>query len=95
VGRLDLEDEYQHFQLQEICDISAMMSPTPANLGVIYSFGGKFYFSLSSDESSLPYVKAQQIKEYVTSTLRHCIRAQKLPLAIPEGASSAASAEAL
>jgi NRPS condensation-like uncharacterized protein len=95
VGRLDLEDEYRDFKLEEICDISAMMSPTPANLGVIYSFAGKFYFSLSSDESSLPCAKAQQIKEQINATLLQCIREQALPFASSREVPAGARAEAL
>lgn len=94
VGRLDLYDEFHDFSLQEIRDISAMMSPTPANLVVIYSFAGKFYFSLSSDESSLPQAKALQIRDYVTATLNGCIAEQDSPVAISASSSPAVHAEA-
>lgn len=94
VGRLDLNDKFRDFSLQEIRDISAMMSPTPANLVVIYSFAGKFYFSLSSDESSLPYAKALEIGDYVTATLHDCIAERVTPVAVPAGSTSAAHAEA-
>src|SRR5260370_32781724 len=73
VGKLELAQNYRDFLLQEICDISAMMEPTPANLIVIYSFAGQFHFSLASDESSLPYAQALQIKEQVTATLLACL----------------------
>lgn len=73
LGRVDGEQNYQKFRLMEICDISAMMTPTPANLIAIYSFDGRFYFSLSSDESSLPYAKALEIKEQIISTLHACV----------------------
>jgi NRPS condensation-like uncharacterized protein len=89
VGKLDLAQNYRDFRLQEICDISAMMAPTPANLIVIYSFAGQFHFSLASDESSLPYAQALQIKEQVTATLLACLTKVETPAAIPAGASSA------
>jgi hypothetical protein len=89
VGKLDLAQNYRDFRLQEICDISAMMEPTPANLIVIYSFAGQFHFSLASDESSLPYAQALQIKEQVTATLLACLTKVETPAAIPAGASSA------
>jgi Condensation domain len=89
VGKLELAQHYRDFRLQEICDISAMMEPTPANLIAIYSFAGQFHFSLASDESSLPYAQALQIKEQVTATLLACLTKVETPAAIPAGASSA------
>jgi hypothetical protein len=89
VGKLDLAQNYRDFCLQEICDISAMMEPTPANLIAIYSFAGQFHFSLASDESSLPYAQALQIKEQVTATLLACLTKVETPAAISAGASSA------
>jgi NRPS condensation-like uncharacterized protein len=94
VGRLDLKQDYQHFRIEEICDISAMMTPTPANLVAIYSFAGKFHFSLSSDESSLPYAQALAIKEQVTATLRDCIAGLTTPVHVSVAASSTAGAVA-
>jgi len=69
VGKLGLDRSYNNFRLQDICDISGMMSPTPANLVAIYSYAGQFRFSLSSDESSLPYAQALQIKQQVLETM--------------------------
>src|SRR5258708_34968778 len=89
VGKLALAQNYRDFRLQEVCDISAMMEPTPANLIVIYSFAGQFHFSLASDESSLPYAQALQIKEQVTATLLACLTRVETPAAVPAGASSA------
>jgi NRPS condensation-like uncharacterized protein len=94
VGKLELGQNYRDFRLQEICDISAMMSPTPANLIAIYSFAGQFHFSLSSDESSLPYVQALQIKKRVMDTLIACVTEREIPVAILASASSAARAGA-
>jgi hypothetical protein len=51
-----------------------MMAPTPANVIAIYSFVGQFHFSLASDESSLPYAQALQIKERATATLLACFK---------------------
>jgi NRPS condensation-like uncharacterized protein len=89
VGKLELAQHYRDFRLQEICDISAMMEPTPANLIAIYSFAGQFHFSLASDESSLPYAQALQVKEQVTATLLACLTKVETPAAISAGASSA------
>ena len=89
VGKLELAQNYRDFRLQEICDISAMMEPTPANLIAIYSFAGQFHFSLASDESSLPYAQALQIKEQVTATLLACLANVETSAAIPAGTSSA------
>src|SRR5260370_8483984 len=83
VGKLELAQNYRDFLLQEICDISAMMEPTPANLIVIYSFAGQFHFSLASDESSLPYAQALQIKEQVTATLLPFLTKLTPPAALP------------
>ncbi|HEX3472495.1 MAG TPA: hypothetical protein VHT28_15045, partial [Silvibacterium sp.] len=94
VGKLDLKQDYHHFRLEEICDISAMMTPTPANLVAMYSFAGKFHFSHSSDESSLPYTQALAIKEQVIATLRGCVAGLTTPVAISVGASPRAGAEA-
>jgi NRPS condensation-like uncharacterized protein len=88
VGKLDLAQNYRDFRLQEICDISAMIAPTPANLIAIYSFAGQFHFSLASDESSLPYAQALQIKEQVRATLLACLTNVETSAAIPAGASS-------
>jgi len=77
VGKLDLETNYSNFFLQDVCDISGMFSPTPANLVVVYSFAGRFYFSLSSDESSLPYKKAMQIRHQVVDILTLCTTTQQ------------------
>jgi NRPS condensation-like uncharacterized protein len=81
VGKLELAQHYRDFRLQEICDISAMMEPTPANLIAIYSFAGQFHFSLASDEASLPYAQALQIKEQVTATLLACV--EGAPVSLP------------
>ena len=86
VGRVDLNQNYQHFRLEDICDISAMMTPTPANLVAIYSFAGKFHFSLSSDESSLPYAQAIAIKEQITATLCGCVVGVAMPVPVSVGA---------
>jgi len=66
-----------------------MMAPTPANAIAIYSFVGQFHFSLASDESSLPYAQALQIKERVTATLLACLTKVETPAAIAAGVSSA------
>ena len=82
VGKLGLDQSYSNFRLQDICDISGMMSPTPANLVAIYSFAGQFRFSLSSDESSLPYSQAQQIQQQVLKTLTLNAGKQETPAVV-------------
>jgi len=82
VGKLGLDQSYSNFRLQDICDISGMMSPTPANLVAIYSFAGQFRFSLSSDESSLPYSQALQIQQQVLKTLTLNAGKQETPAAV-------------
>ncbi|AEU38336.1 condensation domain-containing protein [Granulicella mallensis] len=93
VGRLDMTQSFNDFRVQEICDITAMMSPTPANLVVIYSYGGRFYFSISSDESSLSRVQAEQIQQQVTETLLQCAAPVEKPFAVANSIPSAAHAE--
>jgi hypothetical protein len=93
VGRLDMTQSFSDFRVQEICDITAMMSPTPANLVVIYSYGGRFYFSISSDESSLSRAQADQIQQQVTETLLQCAAPVEKPFAVTNSIPSAAHAE--
>ena len=81
VGKLGLDRSYNNFRLQDICDISGMMAPTPANLVAIYSYGGQFRFSHSSDESSLPYSQALQIKQQVLDTLTLSAGVPEMPAA--------------
>lgn len=91
LGRVELPQEYRDFRLQAIHDISAMLEPTPANLVVIYSFAGKFHCLLASDESSLPYAQALQIKEQVMSTLISCVTESEIRATIPIGTSTVTS----
>ncbi|WP_266157071.1 condensation domain-containing protein [Dyella silvatica] len=69
LGRMDIAENYRHFHLRAVCGISGMLEPTPANLLVISSFAGRFDFSLASDEQSLPYAQAVQIKEKAMAML--------------------------
>jgi hypothetical protein len=50
-----------------------MVSPTPANTVVISSFGGEMEFAIISDEQSLPYVQALEIKQRAMEILRVCV----------------------
>jgi NRPS condensation-like uncharacterized protein len=94
VGRLELAQHYDGFSLQDVCDISAMMAPTPANMIAIYSFAGQFHFSLASDESSLSQAQAHEVKEKVLATLLAAIESSLMTVAVPDGVSSATHAEA-
>lgn len=73
MGKVDVDQTYQQFHLLDICDISAMMTPTPANLLVMYSFKERFHFSFSSDESSLPYEQALELNTQITTLLHACL----------------------
>jgi hypothetical protein len=69
LGRMDIAEDYRNFHLRAVCGVSGMLEPTPANLLVISSFAGRFDFSLASDEQSLPYAQAMQIKEKAMALL--------------------------
>jgi NRPS condensation-like uncharacterized protein len=92
VGKIDAGQNYRGFRLAEICDISAMMTPTPAHLIAMYSFGGRFHFSFSSDESSLPEATALQIREQIVAIL-HASLTSPDTFPITVAATSAVGAE--
>ena len=79
VSKLGFDRNYKNFRLQDICDISGMMSPTPANLVAIYTHGGQFRFSHASDESSLPYAQSLQIGQQVIDILTRNAGVQGTP----------------
>ncbi|MBX6359021.1 condensation domain-containing protein [Pseudacidobacterium ailaaui] len=94
VGKIDLPQQYAKFRLLDICDISAMMLPTPAHLIAMYSFAGRFHFSLASDESSLPHAEAMEIRNEIMTELHRCVEERPATGALAAGATLAAPAEA-
>jgi hypothetical protein len=73
LGRLDLPQQYRSFRLERVYSPLVMVSPTPANTVVISSFGGEMEFAIVSDEQSLPYAQALEIKQRAMDILRACV----------------------
>lgn len=73
MGRLDLPQQYRSFRVQRVYSPLVMVSPTPANTVVISSFGGEMEFAIISDEQSLPFVQALEIKQRAMNILRVCV----------------------
>jgi hypothetical protein len=93
LGRLDLPQQYRSFRLERVYSPLVMVSPTPANTVVISSFGGEMEFAIISDEQSLPYVQALEIKQRAMDILRACVALPAQCSATAANKSSAVRAE--
>jgi len=73
LGRLDLPQQYRSFRLERVYSPLVMVSPTPANTVVISSFAGQMEFAIISDEQSLPYGQALEIRKRAMEILSTCV----------------------
>src|SRR5258708_31415 len=73
MGRLNLPQQYRSFRLERVYSPLVMVSPTPANTVVISSFAGKMEFAIISDNHSLPYAQALEIRQRAMEILRTCV----------------------
>jgi hypothetical protein len=73
LGRLDLPRQYRSFRLERVYSPLVMVSPTPANTVVISSFAGQMEFAIISDEYSLPYAQALEIRHRAMEILGACV----------------------
>jgi hypothetical protein len=93
LGRLDLPQQYRSFRLERIYSPLVMVSPTPANTVVISSFAGQMEFAMISDEQSLPYVQALEIKQRAMEILSTCVALPAQYKSAPANKPSAMPAE--